>query len=311
MFDRQQDARVRTAAFDWLTSRVEEHGDVLPRGILAEGFRLEGRRVPLLGPQGIFKPAVLDEVPLSLTTAPRGPYDDAFGPDGLLRYRYRGTDPRHRDNVGVRLAIERRLPLIYFHGIVPGKYVAAWPVFVVGDNPANLTFTVAVDDAQHIGLNLDNEKEMEVHDPRKDEVRREYVTSLVRHRLHQRTFRERVLQAYRTQCSFCRFRHQELLDAAHITPDSELEGEPVVSNGLALCKLHHAAFDKGFLGVRPDYVLQVRPDLLDEEDGPTLVHSIQSLHEARILLPRSRSQWPDAGRLERRYEQFLARAQAS
>ena len=26
------------------------------------------------------------------TTAPEGPYDDAFGPDGLLRYRYRGTN---------------------------------------------------------------------------------------------------------------------------------------------------------------------------------------------------------------------------
>ena len=53
--------------------------------------------------------------------------------------------------------------------------------------------------------------------------------------------------------------HAELLDAAHIVPDAD-EGEPVIPNGLALCKLHHAAFDRYFLGVRPDYVLQVRPD---------------------------------------------------
>lgn len=57
-------------------------GDVLPRTLLAEGFRIDGVRVPLLGPQGIFKPHVMSEVPLSITTAPLGPYDDSFGPDG-------------------------------------------------------------------------------------------------------------------------------------------------------------------------------------------------------------------------------------
>jgi hypothetical protein len=36
----------------------------------------------------------------------------------------------------------------------------------------------------------------------------------------------------------------ELLDAAHILPDGHPKGEPVVPNGLALCKLHHAAFDR-------------------------------------------------------------------
>lgn len=307
MFDRRHDARVRSAAFDWLASRVDELGDVLPRALLAEGFRLDGERVPLLGPQGIFKPRVM-ELPLSITTAPRGPYDDAFGPDGLLEYRYRGTDPNHRDNVGLRTVLQRGLPLVYFHGVVPGKYVAAWPVFIVGDRPDRLTFIVAVDDADHVGLDL--EAPLAIHEP-EAEGRRRYITSIVRQRLHQRTFRERVLAAYRSECSFCRLRHEELLDAAHIIPDTDPEGEPRVTNGLALCRLHHAAFDHGFLGVRPDYVLSVRPDLLREEDGPTLVHSIQSLHETRIQLPRERSNWPDPERLERRYEEFLRGARAS
>lgn len=48
---------MRAAAFDWLSEQVARHGDVLPRPVLAEGFELDGRRVPLLGPQGIFKPA--------------------------------------------------------------------------------------------------------------------------------------------------------------------------------------------------------------------------------------------------------------
>lgn len=137
------------------------------------------------------------------------------------------------------------------------------------------------------------------------------MTAVVRQRLHQRTFRERVLAAYRSQCSFCRFKHEELLDAAHIIPDSDLEGEPLVENGLSLCKFHHGAFDRGFLGVRPDYVLQVRPDLLAEVDGPTLVHSIQELHATRILVPRTKEQQPSPDRLAVRYEQFLRGSKAS
>jgi len=88
MFDRAHDARVRAAVFEWLSSQVESHGDVLPRRLLADGLVLDGHRIPLLGPQGIFKPKVLHEVPLSITTAPDGPYDDSFGPDG------RGLQPR-------------------------------------------------------------------------------------------------------------------------------------------------------------------------------------------------------------------------
>ena len=301
MFDRTRDAAVRNAAFDWLRAQVDQHGDVLPRTLLAAGFTLQGVRVPLLGPQGIFKPKVLSVAPLSVTTAPDGPYDDAFGPNDLLRYRYRGTDPDHPDNRRVRVAMRERLPLIYFHGVVPGKYLAAWPVFVVGDDRGGLTFTIAVDDARHIWSATGMEGTAVRDDL--ESGRRQYVTAAVRQRLHQRAFRERVLDAYRHQCAFCRFRHAELLDAAHIVPDAD-GGEPTVRNGLALCRLHHAAFDRYFVGVTPGYVVEVRPDLLREKDGPTLVHGIQALHGARIAMPRKAGDRPDRHSLERRYDTF-------
>jgi len=302
VFDRTHDAKVRSAAFEWLTTQAMLHGDVIPRPILARGFELDGARVPLLGPQGIFKPGVL-EVPLSITTAPNGPYDDAFGRDGLLRYRYRGPDPEHRDNRGLRFAMREGLPLVYLHGLMPGKYVATWPVFIVGDRPDTLSFTVAVDDAQHLGL---SESGLLVGDV--SEVRRGYVTALTRQRLHQRAFRERVLAAYQHQCALCRLKHDELLDAAHIIPDAESEGEPVVSNGLALCRLHHAAFDRFFIGVRPDYVIEIRPDLLVETDGPTLRHAIQGLQGQPIILPRRREHLPSVDLLAMRYDRFLEAA---
>jgi hypothetical protein len=72
------------------------HGDTLPRAQLQAGFDFEGRKVPFLAPQGIFKPAILD-FPLSITTTPPSsrkprPYADEVGPDDLLRYKYRGAD---------------------------------------------------------------------------------------------------------------------------------------------------------------------------------------------------------------------------
>ena len=83
------------------------------------------------------------------------PYDDAIGSDGLLRYRYRGRDAddiNHRDHAGLHEAMQRRVPLIYFHGIVEGKYEAEYPVFIVGDSPESLTFTVTVDERRFASL---------------------------------------------------------------------------------------------------------------------------------------------------------------
>ena len=300
-FDRNHDQRVRAAAFDWLARQVSIRGDdVLPRDILVRGFELDGKRVPLISPQGIFKPALM-QLPLSINTSPARPYGDAFGSDNLLRYRYRGTDPYHRDNVGLRTAMQNRLPLAYFFGIVPGRYHAMWPVYVVGDAPEALTFSIAIDDAVHASLFSRTPESTGLV----AEIPREYVTSVARRRLHQRAFRELVIRAYRSQCALCRLRHNELLDAAHIIPDTEPEGEPVVRNGIALCRLHHAAFDRYFLAVRPDHIVEVRQDVLEESDGPTLEHAIQGLHGQRIVLPTKVAERPDTAFLAERYERFL------
>jgi putative restriction endonuclease len=203
--------------------------------------------------------------------------------------------------------MRRRMPLVYFHGIVPGKYLATWPVFIVADDPAQLTFSAAVDDAVHMGLTpSDTDNSLKTAEDA-DVARRAYVTAAVRVRLHQRAFRERVLAAYQRQCAFCRLRREELLDAAHIIPDTEPGGVPLVCNGLSLCTLHHAAFDRYFIGIRPDFKIEVRADILQERDGPTLVHAIQALHGSRIFLP-GRAEWrPSHNLIEVRYERFRQR----
>ena len=299
------DEPVRSAAFAFLSEQARLRGErwppVLPRSLLEAGFQFGGRRVPLLGPQGIFKPAaVRGTIPLSITTAPPVPqhdalYDDEFG-YGHLVYRYRGTNPAHHENAGLRAAMQTQTPLIYFHGIVPGSYLAVWPAYIVGDRPDDLAFTVAFEpgDADQVP-----EAQLMVED-----ARRAYAQRVVLQRLHQAGFRERVLAAYKRCCSLCRLRHEPLIDAAHIIPDGRPRGEPVVSNGLALCKLHHAAFDANIIGIRPDRIVEVRRDVLEEIDGPMLLHGLQGVHRTQIWIPRPPQLQPAPDRLEERYEEF-------
>ena len=133
-----------------------------------------------------------------------------------------------------------------------------------------------------------------------------YIISETRRRLHQTAFRERVLDACSGCCSLCGLRHRGLLDAAHIVPDGEPQGAPVVPNGLCLCKIHHAAYDNDLIGISPDYTVQVRRAVREETDGPMLLRGLQELHESRVVLPRRQVDRPDRDRLAWRYERFRA-----
>src|SRR5690349_21641493 len=65
------EASVRAAAFRFLSEQTTLHPDgVLPREVLAAGFTFQGGRVPLVGPQGIFKPAVIPRMPHNITMVP-------------------------------------------------------------------------------------------------------------------------------------------------------------------------------------------------------------------------------------------------
>jgi putative restriction endonuclease len=100
-------------------------------------------------------------------------------------------------------------------------------------------------------------------------------------------------------------RHREMLDAAHILSYAE-GGTHHVTNELAFCKIHHAAYDSDIVGVRPDGVAQVRRDVLEETDGPMLRHELQEVHGLRLLLPRAPASRPAVEGLEKRWERFRA-----
>lgn len=139
-------------------------------------------------------------------------------------------------------------------------------------------------------------------------IERRYALRAVKQRLHQASFREAVIMAYKGRCALSGLPEPMLLDAAHIIADRhEKLGQPVVPNGIPLSKIHHAAFDAHLIGIDPDYKLHVSERLLHQKDGPML-EALKGLHHQPIHLPTREKDWPDRDRLALRFERFRAAA---
>lgn len=298
---------LRHAAITWLEQRSFDRQIPLTRDDIAE-FRWEGgpfRLIPSM--QGIWKPRGF-EATLSIVTTYRAPgqkrpYEDEVGADGLIRYKWRGDNPQHAENVGLRRAMQLRLPIIWFIGIggKPPEYQVVAPVYLLAEEPEHQQFVMApVADEDFAVEEFDEGLAVP--------ALKRYLMRQTKVRLHQPVFRSTVLLAYENHCAVCNLAHPELLDAAHIVGDNHELGTPTVGNGMALCKIHHAAFDRRFLGIRPTArvpVVEIRQDLLDEVDGPMLRHGLQDLHgKPLMMVPKARRDRPDNEKLAWAYERF-------
>lgn len=296
----QDERAIRLAAFSWLDRRRARGIETFTQES-TRGLSLAGMAVNLMPTQqGIWKPAGFGAA-LSIRTVfrPEGadrPYDDAVGLDGLYRYKMRGDDPDHPQNRALREAMKQRMPLIWWLGVEGGGYSALYPIFLIAEESAQQQFVVDIDAVPQSDITWPS-VDLEL-DPT-------YRQQLTKVRLHQRPFRAAVLRAYDTSCAVCSFRHGDLLDAAHIQEDSQ-GGRPVITNGLTLCKMHHAAYDRQILGITPDYRVQVNADVLREVDGPMLRHGIQEFHGQKLMVvPAAPKHRPDPRLLERRFQAFL------
>lgn len=255
-----------------------------------------GQRIPLVSMmKGIWNPQSFDET-LSILTGIDSPYDDRQeeGQDLFLRYSYQARDGG--DNTKLKRAFVEGTPLIYFEAQRRGYYIARYPVFVVEDDEKNREFVIALDEQLRF-----------FGDPGgQPEAQKKYVQRMIRSRVHQPAFRWNVMQAYKETCAICHLKHVELLDAAHIIPDFHELGSAHVTNGLSLCKIHHAAYDKNLLGITPDYKVRINKDLLNEVDGPMLKHGIQEMHDKSLWLPTDQNKMPDKDKLDFRFREFQA-----
>ncbi|GAA1172868.1 HNH endonuclease [Nesterenkonia xinjiangensis] len=298
-----QDLDFRRLAFGWLEQRTEGGAKPLSRGEIQEfkGHRPEARHHLILQ-EGIWKPAELLGT-LSVTTGlPHGRKDRTIYHDemsgGLVDYQFTASPKKQHQNKGLVQAAELNLPVIYFRGTVSGAFDVYFPVYVQippGRRTALLDLTsrslpTGLVDFGYSGSLI--------------EVDPEHGERTVRSRLHQRDFRANVMTAYQKHCAVCTLGHSKLLDAAHIVEDSQ-GGRPEISNGLALCKIHHAAYDSNIMGISPDHRIHIRRDILEETDGPMLRHGLQD-HEGQQLrvLPANRTWHPDREALAERFDTF-------
>jgi putative restriction endonuclease len=300
------DAVIRSAAFDHVRSLRDQHGE-LNSAQLAAGFAYNGERIPLINPQrGIFKPKQMGHLLSIVTVFPKKGrkiwYDDQthahkqiFASDDTVDYAFMGTDPNKADNRWLREAFENQTPIIYFLGTAPGRYQPMLPAFIVGWSASALKAKLA--------FGLPDQPEIIAPD---SAMERRYALREVKQRLHQSTFREALIAAYGGRCALSGLPAPDLLDAAHIIADKdELMGQPVIPNGLALSKLHHAAFDSHLIGIDPDYRIHVSGRLLSLKDGPQL-EALKQLDGGAIVRPARKRDYPDRERLAMRFERFSA-----
>ena len=108
-------------------------------------------------------------------------------------------------------------------------------------------------------------------------------------------FRRIVVSLYGQRCAFCRLKvisadNQTIVDGAHIKPFAAFRDDRF-DNGLALCKNHHWAFDRGWYGISDDYRILIPPDRFTEEAPPDSL-SMHDFANQSINLPSQERFYP-------------------
>lgn len=104
-------------------------------------------------------------------------------------------------------------------------------------------------------------------------------------------FKRKVRSAYDEACAICGSERlsptgNPEIESAHIYPKSE-GGRDIVSNGIGLCKLHHWAFDVGWLAISDDYEV-----IVGQSDEIATPNGISKLEGRRVNLPNDESATP-------------------
>lgn len=306
--DAVTDALIRQAAFDHVR-RLNETRDVIAADDLNEGFLFNGERIALINPRrGIFKPRQMNYL-LSIKTVFPKPgnrvwYDDQrevhrqlFEAEETVDYAFTGSDPEAADNRALREASSEQIPIMYFLGVAPGRYQVMMPAFIASWDRRTLKAQVSF-----------GQPDLGILAAPTNNADRRYALRTVQQRLHQASFRQAVLSAYGGRCAVSGLPETMLLDAAHIVADADEKlGQPIVANGLALSKLHHAALDAHLIGIDPNFQIHVSEKLLIQRDGPML-EALKGLNGARLFLPNRAKDHPDRDRLAVRFERFQAAA---
>jgi len=107
-------------------------------------------------------------------------------------------------------------------------------------------------------------------------------------------FRRRVLGAYSNRCAFCGVQ-LELIDAAHIIPVVAQTSTDETTNGVALCKLHHAAFDRNLVSFDERYRIEISDSEVSRLKEANLIGGLKEFKRCirtAIIMPNDRRDYP-------------------
>lgn len=124
--------------------------------------------------------------------------------------------------------------------------------------------------------------------------KRRIALQTVRKKLRDSSFQNRVLTAYNYRCAMCGLQ-LDLVQAAHIVPVSHEQGTDYTSNGMALCALHHYAYDRGLVFVDEEYSIELNQNKLNKLRAISRDEGLEEFTEALralILLPPAISDRP-------------------
>ncbi len=121
--------------------------------------------------------------------------------------------------------------------------------------------------------------------------------------LRSRGFRLAVVEAYGFSCAVCGLKMPSPdslsweVEAAHIVPNYA-KGRDDIWNGVALCRLHHWAFDVGWFTILDDYSLKVSESINGLPEGYGVIGSYEFLKilagaSAKLSLPNREGASPD------------------
>lgn len=154
------------------------------------------------------------------------------------------------------------------------------------ERPEALVFESARLLGERLGYKVEQVAEIKESDLPPPGVERE---ALVKLRVSQSFFRQRVLSAYEFRCCVTGLTTRSLLTASHIIPWAEDANNRLnPRNGLCLNALHDRAFDRGLMWIEPNFVIRLSPDLGQvTADSKQTVDWLQSFDGKQLLLPVS------------------------
>ncbi len=280
------------------------YGDSIPSAAIEAGFTFNCETVLLLNRAGgIFKPRQMTEGVLSIkTTIPRNGginiYNDQLTDDGYYQYSLQTGDPRGGRNKCLWQAYEAKQPFIYFHAVAPAVYKALWPCFIDNIFPEEGFARVLV------GIAKPSFTTHKIEYSIPNEIESRYMVRESKVRLHQAAFRSAVLDVYSNRCAVTGMVEPKLIDAAHIIPDAEVGTSQLINNGIALSNIHHRAYDRGLIGIDPDYRIHVSDDIESIDDNSFIQNAFMDYDQKLLFLPSNIKNRPDSDSLAQRFERF-------